>query len=282
MGLQITFTTDGLKESEIDALYALLDRLAGREPVLLPPPARADMQTHIPGFRVMGEITAPVVDMEAAFGGPTASSAAPLAPGASHVPSPTPPAGVPLDADDLPWDARIHSGNKETTAEGKWRKRRGVHEETMRIVTEELRATMSAVAPTVTLPTTAPDGMPADGTPPPSPTGQTATNGASPSEPAPPPPPPPAPEPAPPPPPEPAPPPPPPAPEPVAAKSPGELFGELMKVVAPAKNSGKLTDADIADTLAPYNIASLGLLMNRPDLIPAIHTTFVAIVTAKG
>lgn len=234
MGLQITFTTDGLKDSEIDALCALLDHLAGRKPVL-PPVQNFSFVSQSDGTptdpaRYLDMAGAAQVDVEAAFGGPTASSAAPPAPGALPAPSPS---GVTVDADGLPWDARIHSGNKETTAEGKWRKRRGVHEETMRLVTEELRATMSAVAPTVT--------------PPPAP----------------------------------APPPPPPL-EPVAAKSPGELFGELMKVVAPAKNSGKLTDADIADTLAPYNIASMGLLMNRPDLIPAIHTTFVAIVTAKG
>ncbi|RUW55631.1 hypothetical protein EOA32_01020 [Mesorhizobium sp. M1A.F.Ca.ET.072.01.1.1] len=48
-----------------------------------------------------------------------------------------------VDKNGLPWDERIHSGNKEMTDKGVWRKRRGVSAETVTAVEAELRAKMA-------------------------------------------------------------------------------------------------------------------------------------------
>lgn len=54
-----------------------------------------------------------------------------------------------VDSSGLPWDERIHSGNKEMTDKGVWRKRRGVSDATKTAVEAELRA--RAVAAPVNL-----------------------------------------------------------------------------------------------------------------------------------
>lgn len=49
-----------------------------------------------------------------------------------------------VDNTGLPWDERIHSGNKETTDKGVWRKRRGVQAALVTQVEAELRAKTAA------------------------------------------------------------------------------------------------------------------------------------------
>lgn len=44
-----------------------------------------------------------------------------------------------VDKDGFPWDARIHSGNKEMTGKGVWRKKRGVTDQEVTDVENELR-----------------------------------------------------------------------------------------------------------------------------------------------
>lgn len=44
-----------------------------------------------------------------------------------------------VDSAGLPWDERIHSSNKALNADGTWRKRRGVTDETVAAVEAELR-----------------------------------------------------------------------------------------------------------------------------------------------
>lgn len=62
------------------------------------------------------------------------------------------------DKTGLPWDARIHSGNKTINADGSWKKRKGVSDAIVDAVTAELRATCgmatgtgAASAPTGTI-----------------------------------------------------------------------------------------------------------------------------------
>lgn len=62
------------------------------------------------------------------------------------------------DKTGLPWDARIHSGNKTINADGTWKKRKGVSDAIVDAVTAELRATCgmatgtgAASAPTGTI-----------------------------------------------------------------------------------------------------------------------------------
>lgn len=61
--------------------------------------------------------------------------------------TPVPPSPEPapaLDADGIPWDARIHSGSRNTTADGRWRRLRGVDKGLYATVYGELRAARAA------------------------------------------------------------------------------------------------------------------------------------------
>lgn len=63
-------------------------------------------------------------------------------------------ADAPRDKNGLPWDERIHSGNKTINADGTWKKRKGVSDAVVDAVTAELRATCgsgAASAPTGTI-----------------------------------------------------------------------------------------------------------------------------------
>lgn len=65
---------------------------------------------------------------------------------------PPPPAGntvvsaspVPLDGEGLPWDERIHSGNREMTAKGVWRRRKNTPDDRWDAVRAELKQVMGA------------------------------------------------------------------------------------------------------------------------------------------
>lgn len=52
-----------------------------------------------------------------------------------------------VDTTGLPWDERIHSGNKEMTDKGVWRKRRGVSDAIKTAVEAELRAKAGSETP---------------------------------------------------------------------------------------------------------------------------------------
>lgn len=78
-------------------------------------------------------------------------------------PLPPPPPGVSddaavaagIDKAGIPWNERIHSSSKATTADGLWRKRRGVSDEEISQVETELRALMSIPKPPAVNPTPA-------------------------------------------------------------------------------------------------------------------------------
>jgi hypothetical protein len=59
----------------------------------------------------------------------------------------TPPPGVDVDKDGLPWDARIHAESKAKNADGSWRAKRKVDPAVVTAVTAELRAVMAAPVP---------------------------------------------------------------------------------------------------------------------------------------
>lgn len=69
---------------------------------------------------------------------------------ASATPATNGPAGVDLDKNGIPWDARIHSGGvgedgkPKKTAAGVWAKRKGVDDLTVSTVTKELQNLMAA------------------------------------------------------------------------------------------------------------------------------------------
>ena len=71
------------------------------------------------------------------------AEAAPTAPAALSSPAP----GVELDADGLPWDARIHSESRSKVVAGTWKYKRGVDPRLVEEVETELRAVMGVPAP---------------------------------------------------------------------------------------------------------------------------------------
>jgi hypothetical protein len=65
---------------------------------------------------------------------------------------------VELDADDLPWDERIHAGSKAKLAKTQqWRKKRGVSSDLILQVETELKAVMNVPAPEPVIPAPAPE-----------------------------------------------------------------------------------------------------------------------------
>lgn len=89
---------------------------------------------------------------------PPATSVTPLAAGVPPVPpsapaaavpaapaAPASPAGIEVDADGLPWDARIHAGGRAKNADGRWRQKRGLNDAALKSRVEaELRQAMGA------------------------------------------------------------------------------------------------------------------------------------------
>ena len=71
--------------------------------------------------------------------------------------NPPPPAGIELDTDGYPWDARIHSSNHEKVAGGTWRRKRNLDAAILTKVKAELRQAMSAPAALVSAPPVAAD-----------------------------------------------------------------------------------------------------------------------------
>lgn len=152
--------------------------------------------------------------------------------------------GQGLDANGLPWDARIHAGTKVKNADGSWRARRGVDPELVESVTAELRRVQGL---TVTPP---PPPAPEDG----------ADDGAPLLPPAPP---------APPAPPTPPAPPAPPAPEGSTPTTPAELLqwaaraGKTPAQCAEACRSVGLVDAE--------GNGQISLVLARPDAVAAVY-----------
>ena len=74
---------------------------------------------------------------------PEVAAPAPTVPAAPLNPAP----GVELDADGLPWDARIHSESRSKVVAGTWKYKRGVDPRLVEEVETELRAVMGVPVP---------------------------------------------------------------------------------------------------------------------------------------
>ena len=61
--------------------------------------------------------------------------------------------GIDVDASGLPWDGRIHASTRSKTQDGNWKMRRGVDDDIVSAVLNELRQTMG-MAPTEVVPPT--------------------------------------------------------------------------------------------------------------------------------
>lgn len=138
--------------------------------------------------------------------------------------------GADLDADGIPWDARIHSTAKSKNADGRWKLLRGVNKELVPQVIAELKGT-----PATTTPPPPPAAAPIAPPPPP---------GAAAVAPPPPPPAPPAAAAAP------ATPPPPPAPA-------GTDEAAQQTAIINGINSGKITVADLTTACIMLNVGNM-------------------------
>jgi hypothetical protein len=178
----------------------------------------------VPGAAVLPPaITAPALP-------PAAAVPAPSAPAA-----PVSPAGVEVDANGLPWDARIHASTKRKNADGTWTARRGLNDPALQQRVEaELRQTMAVPGAVV------PPPAPAAVVPPPAPAAVV----------------------------------PPPAPAPVApppeaaATARGETFAQFCTRLSPNLASGAITQAQLLQAATELGLPGFPSLMQRPDLIP--------------
>lgn len=264
--MRIDFDTTDTRQ--VLAVRALIDALAARGAsvahyIATVTPSQSDIQRH------------GGADTEAEYvpqGGDEETGLVPLAPPAAvaspAVPPPPAgitaspaPSGVDVDADGLPWDARIHSSNHAKVADGTWRKKRGVADELVALVTAELRQAMAAPA--------RPEPMFTEDAPGESDPGvdaATAFSGAAatPVASAPPPPPPAA-----------AVPPPPPAPAAPVAEAPAAApvapFPALMRRITAGQTAGLLTIGTTTEIAQSLGLSGIRDLMARPDLIPSFE-----------
>lgn len=236
-----------------------------------------------------------VVDTAALFGGQTAASAAPLAPvatppsaaiaptvvlsaaaavpgGAATANAPTSIPGVETDSTGLPWDARIHAGNKATKQDGSWKVKKGINDPSfIPRIEAELRAAMAApgvaAAPAAAVPAAAPVpavpvapvavpvavAVPVTGAVPLPPIATVAPPPSTPAPAA--------------------------SVAPTASPSSPVSFGSFMAKIAPFMANGKLTAEKQNEILAQFGLTTgFGGLMARPDLLPGVDATFTAVL----
>lgn len=261
---QVTVTVGGASVSgDLDAVQAFTaEPTAERLFASAPTPDAAE------GLAVDG---APIPPASSASGGNAENAAGSddAAPAGGSAPVAAAPERGDVDADGIPWDARIHSEGKAKSKDNKWRLKRGVSDDVRAQVKAELKAAMGAPAPAVPPPPAG--GAETVAAPPPPPTPAAPAPVAAPA-PSPVPPPPPVAEPA--------------APAPVAdAATPAPVsgaaaFGALMRKVSPAQAEGKITAAQTTELVQALGLQNLRDLVARPDLIPDFEATFDAFVNA--
>lgn len=161
----------------------------------------------------------------------------------------TPPAGVDLDSNDLPWDNRIHSAGKTKLVKDQtWKKKRNLDPALVLQVENELRQAMAAPAITTGTVTTAAEAFAESETPIP-PLADTQVPPANVI--------------------------PPPAANtttpPPAANTEPLPFPIIMAKVTNAMALGTLTQETITAVCNKLGIASITLLSARPDLIDAVN-----------
>lgn len=150
-----------------------------------------------------------------------------------------------LDKSGLPWDERIHSSSKALTADGLWRKKRGVDDAKVAEVEGQLKQLMSLPTPAVAaVPAAAPTPIavvPA----PPAPQMNVA-------------------------------------PSPTATVIDGrQAFVNLIGRVSSAIQAQKITQAEVLQECEKVGVPSLPLLANRLDLVPQVAMSVEAIIVSR-
>lgn len=225
----------------------------GAHPAALPPDADG-LDARDPSQVFAGNAASPApVAPQGTPATPTlpSATAAPSAPiaaapvGSPAAPAPAPaasvPPGVEVDATGLPWDARIHSlaegGGHPKTADGVWRKKRGVQPLTVSQVEAELRQTMAAGNPATATQTPVPP--PAT----PAPTVPTVVAPQPPVATS--------------------------APAPIAPTVP-QTFEQLMPRITDAITNRGLPNGALSEAVTAYALPNIPALANRPDAVPSV------------
>ena len=178
--------------------------------------------------------TAPATSVPPALSVPAPPSAPGEAAPAAPV-APASPAGIEVDADGLPWDARIHAGGRAKNADGRWRQKRGLNDAALKSRVEaELRQAMGAA---VSVPSVALGGPNAPVAPPTAPVpaapaASTTVVPAAPSE---------------------------------------EPTPQFLARVGGMLASGALTRERLAAALATVGLSTMAQLVVAPALIPAVR-----------
>ncbi len=279
--MQITITLDPENRTEVRAAVNLLaaldpDVAAGRAiptvaamPVAAgavvsyvgPPPAHTHERLHDAPFTQAPTEDNPAVFTAGAAAQPTVPEAAqvfstsasappvpvPVAPVASVPPVPAAPTasapGVELDAEGLPWDARIHAKSSTgpggvKNADGTWRAKRGVNDDALVAqVKAELRAAMGAPAASAPLAPVVPAAPPAAVPVPPAPVG----------------------------------------PEEITT------FPQIMKKISGLRvgQFPAMSQDELSGILTQAGLPSLPTLASRADLIPAVNAGIDALMLTK-
>ena len=134
---------------------------------------------------------------------------------------------IELDADGIPWDGRIHAPSKiKLKKTNTWKLKRGIDKDYAAQVIEELKQTMNAGKPSVPAEPSAPPPAP-----------PAASNSTPPAPPAPP-----------------------------AAESGNVNFSDLVRKITGNLSEGNITNAQVNEMLRTFEIASVPMLKNRPDV----------------
>lgn len=194
---------------------------------------------------------------------PPATSVTPLAAGVPPVPpsapaaavpaapaAPASPAGIEVDADGLPWDARIHAGGRAKNADGRWRQKRGLNDAALKSRVEaELRQAMGAAGVALGGPNAPAAPVPSVPVPLPLAAPEAATTSAVPV------------------------PPPITVPSPAAPSAPTaeEPAPQFLARVGGMLASGALTQERLAAVLGTVGLSTMAQLIVAPALIPAVR-----------
>jgi hypothetical protein len=137
--MRIEFDTNNARE--VMAVRAAIDSLAGRSVALEVP---LSVATPTPDLPEAETVEAPLSPPTAGAAADTAADPAISTAPPTLAPAVAPSTGADVDSQGLPWDARIHSSNRQKIADGTWRKKRGVSDTLVETVSAELRQIMAA------------------------------------------------------------------------------------------------------------------------------------------
>lgn len=163
-----------------------------------------------------------------------------------------------LDKSGLPWDDRIHSSSRVKTADGLWRKKRGVDDATVTHVEAELKALMGLPAPPQAPVSGVTQPMQAESISVPNPPASIVPT-AVPVPPA-------------------------PTAVPTAVTVPTvdarQAFVNLISTASAAIGAKKLTQEQLTAAVVAAGVPSLPLLGNRLDLVPQVALTVDALIAS--